>query len=176
VSLSTTLPQLPGHGTRPLLIRPAWCVKGPTLNDSAELGPCNVHEPLASRAIITTYASAIHPYRVLDVPLPMVTKTITNEAETSAQLLPLPNMLVHAEVVLGMDWLSKYAAVIDSKAHTCTVCHKGRFTTLTRKQRATTDKQRIETAHIQPQAAQDTVKLSVAALQELRANPCFLSA
>jgi hypothetical protein len=46
---------------------------------------------------------------------------VIQHVKTSVQLLPLSNMFGQACMVLGMDWLSRHAAVIDTAQRTCAI-------------------------------------------------------
>jgi hypothetical protein len=119
---------------------------------------------------------------------PIVAKTITNETvtinqmvharrslviqhvKTSVQLLPLSNMFGQADIVLGMDWLSKHAAVIDTAQRTCAIFCERRMAQL---RAAPINPGYDARKPIQPIS---THGFTVAAFHELRASPQFLSA
>jgi hypothetical protein len=116
--------------------------------DSLSGVPCTVlvdtgaSRSLANASWIAWHGLALQPYA------PDVAKTVTNDTvaidtvvqarrllmiqrvKMSVQLLPLPNMFGHADIVLGMDWLSKHAAVIDTAARTCSIFRERRMVQL----------------------------------------------
>jgi hypothetical protein len=50
-----------------------------------------------------------------------------SSVRTQVTLRPLPTMLPHVDVVLGMDWMKANKAVIDTCARTCTITVAGKF-------------------------------------------------
>jgi hypothetical protein len=145
----------------------------------------------ASRSLVNASWIARHGL-ALQPCFPIVPKTVTNETvvihnvvqasrslmiqrvTTSVQLLPLRNMFGHADIVLGMDWLSKHAAVIDTAARTCSIFRERRIAQLkadSLMQEACCD------ALLKPQPTPLPAQgISVAVLKELWANPQFISA
>jgi hypothetical protein len=88
---------------------------------------------------------------------------VISSVRTPVTLRPLPSMLPHVNVVLGMDWTTANRAVINVCAGTCTIIVAG-------------NPRVLRACHVAASSAPVHEHARFAALRMLRANPLFISA
>jgi hypothetical protein len=86
-----------------------------------------------------------------------------SSVRTQVTLRPLPTMLPHVDVVLGMDWMKANKAVRDTCARTCTITVAGKLRTL-------------RASHMAASSAPVHQHATLAALRALRENLQIISA